>query len=90
MHGLKKWLDRSVPAQALLIFLLLAGATELIRPGLPVAQWLVQSVLWTAFCVLLVVVRRRQDRKERRAREHGGAGVPRAAGDRTPAGVARH
>ncbi|MEU3188140.1 hypothetical protein ABZ707_28685 [Streptomyces sp. NPDC006923] len=59
---MKRWLDRSVPAQAVLLLLLVAGATKLIRPELSTPHWLVQSVVWTAFAMVFVLIRRRQDR----------------------------
>jgi hypothetical protein len=62
MRTIRNWLDRSVAAQALLAFLLAAGAIRLISPELPVAQWLIRSAFYSAIGLTVVLVRRRQDR----------------------------
>jgi hypothetical protein len=62
MYRLKQLLDRSVAAQAVLVFVLAAGVTRLISPHRPVAVWLFNSAFYTAMGVVFVIVRRRRDR----------------------------
>ncbi|MER5447997.1 hypothetical protein ABT065_20610 [Streptomyces sp. NPDC002764] len=61
MSALKRRLDRSLTAQAVLAFLLALAITALFsRPDEHPASWLLRSVLYTGFGVVFMVVQRRR------------------------------
>lgn len=60
MRALKRWLDRSLIAQGVLIFLLGVGITALYRRDDHPAWWVIQSVLYTAIAVAVLVAQRRR------------------------------
>lgn len=63
MRSFKRWLDRSLTAQAVLIFLVCVGVTALTRwDGNPVL-WIVRGVLYTAIAVAFIAVQRRRARR---------------------------
>ncbi|MFH8487453.1 hypothetical protein [Streptomyces longisporoflavus] len=60
MRALKRWLDRSLVAQAALIFLLGTGATALFRRNEHPVVWVTQGVLYSAIVIAFVAVQRRK------------------------------
>ncbi|MFJ8977027.1 hypothetical protein [Streptomyces sp. NPDC102282] len=60
MHSLKLWLDRSLAAQAVMIFALGTGLTALFRQGSHPLVWVVQGALYTAISVGILAVQRRR------------------------------
>ncbi|AYL40320.1 hypothetical protein ACFTZ8_09720 [Streptomyces fungicidicus] len=60
MRALKRRLDRSLTAQAVLIFALGVGVTALFRPEGPPIRWLVNSGIYTAVALVFLVVQRRR------------------------------
>ncbi|MEU6354520.1 hypothetical protein ABZ896_35225 [Streptomyces sp. NPDC047072] len=60
MRSLKRWLDRSLTAQAVVIFLLGVGVNALIRRDSHPALWVFQALLYTAVALAFVVVQRRR------------------------------
>lgn len=60
MRVLKRWLDHSPTAQAVLVFLLGMGANALFRRNEHPVIWVVQAVLCTAIVIAFLAVRRRR------------------------------
>ncbi|CAL9661550.1 hypothetical protein [Streptomyces sp. enrichment culture] len=60
MLSLKRLLDRSLAAQAILTFLLVLGITGVIRRDEHPAVWLFQSALYTGIAVAVLAVQRRR------------------------------
>ncbi|MEU3853763.1 hypothetical protein [Streptomyces sp. NPDC029554] len=60
MLSLKRLLDRSLTAQAILTFLLVLGITGLIRRDEHPAVWLFHSALYTGIAVAILAVQRRR------------------------------
>ncbi|MFI6873644.1 hypothetical protein ACIBL6_09415 [Streptomyces sp. NPDC050400] len=60
MHRLKQRLDHSLPAQAVLVFLLGVGISALFRPGEHPALWVIKAALYTAVGITFVAVARRK------------------------------
>ncbi|KND45984.1 MULTISPECIES: hypothetical protein [Streptomyces] len=60
MLSLKRLLDRSLTAQAALVFLLGLGATALIRRNEHPAVWVFQSALYTGVALAVLTVQRRR------------------------------
>ncbi|MFB8028310.1 MULTISPECIES: hypothetical protein [unclassified Streptomyces] len=60
MHSWKLWLDRSLTAQAVLIFALGTGLTALFRQGSHPLVWVVQGAFYTAISVGILAVQRRR------------------------------
>ncbi|MFI8952484.1 hypothetical protein ACIGO6_39165 [Streptomyces sp. NPDC053750] len=60
MLSLKRLLDRSLTAQAALVFLLVLGITALIRKDQHPAVWVFQSALYTGVAVVVLAVQRRR------------------------------
>lgn len=63
MRGLKRWLDRSLTAQAVLIVLLGVGISALVRRDEPPASWVVHGVLYAAIGIAIVAAQRRRARR---------------------------
>ncbi|MFC8673162.1 hypothetical protein ACFUEN_10865 [Streptomyces griseorubiginosus] len=63
MRSFKRWLDRSLAAQAVLIFLVCVGVTALIRWDRDPVLWVVRAALYTAIAVTIVAVQRRRARR---------------------------
>ena len=63
MRCFKRWLDRSLPAQAVLILLLGVGVSALFRRGGLSVVWVIQAALCTVICVTFVAVQRRRERR---------------------------
>ena len=62
MRSFKRWLDRSLTAQAVLIFLVCVGVTALIRWDRNPVLWVIRGVLYTAVAVTFMAVQRRRAR----------------------------
>lgn len=60
MRALKRRLDRSLTAQAVLIFVLTAAVTALLRPDEHPAWWAVKGALYTGIAMAFVVAQRRK------------------------------
>ena len=60
MRSFKRWLDRSLAAQAVVIFLLGVGVTALFRQGRHPVLWVIQGAFYTAISVAVLVVQRRR------------------------------
>jgi hypothetical protein len=60
VRSFKRWLDRSLAAQAVLIFLLGAGVSALFRRGGLSVVWVIQAALCTGICITFVAVQRRR------------------------------
>ncbi|MES4901832.1 MULTISPECIES: hypothetical protein [unclassified Streptomyces] len=60
MRGLKRWLDRSLTAQAALIVLLGVGISALVRRDEPPASWVVHGVLYAGVGIAIVAAQRRR------------------------------
>lgn len=60
MRAFKRRLDRSLPAQAVLIIVLGAGVTALFRPDEHPVVWVIQGVLYGAIAMTVVAVQRRK------------------------------
>ncbi|MFI9152379.1 hypothetical protein [Streptomyces sp. NPDC053367] len=60
MLSLKRLLDRSLTAQAILVFLLGLGITALIRRNEHPAVWVLQSALYTGVAIAVLAVQRRK------------------------------
>ncbi|MFI6088301.1 hypothetical protein [Streptomyces sp. NPDC051218] len=60
MRAFKLWLDRSLAAQTILIFLLGVGVTAGFRRDEHPAVWLVQGTLYAAIATVFVAVQRRR------------------------------
>ncbi|MEU0407209.1 hypothetical protein ABZ307_05175 [Streptomyces griseorubiginosus] len=60
MRSLKRWLDRSLTAQAVLIFLVCLGVTALVHWDWNPVLWMVRGVLYTAIAVTFIAVQRRR------------------------------
>ncbi|MFF1308331.1 hypothetical protein [Streptomyces sp. NPDC058307] len=60
MRSFKRWLDRSLAAQAVLIFLLGVGASALFRRGDHPVFWVVQAAFYAAITIGFVAVQRRR------------------------------
>jgi len=63
VRSFKRWLDRSLAAQAVLIFLLGVGVSALFRRGGLSVVWVIQAALCTVICVTFVAVQRRRERR---------------------------
>ncbi|MEV0253736.1 hypothetical protein AB0H82_05585 [Streptomyces sp. NPDC050732] len=60
MHGLKRWLDRSLFAQALLLFPPGVGITALFRPDAHPVRWLIQGAIYTGAALACLAFQRRR------------------------------
>ncbi|MET7692067.1 hypothetical protein ABZT06_29495 [Streptomyces sp. NPDC005483] len=60
MRSFKRWLDRSLTAQAVVIFLLGVGVTALFRQGRHPVLWVIQGAFYAAISVTVLVVQRRR------------------------------
>ncbi|WP_336319825.1 hypothetical protein [Streptomyces lavendofoliae] len=60
MRAFKRWLDRSLTAQAVMIFLLGVGITALFRRHEHPVWWAIHSALYTAVAVTVLAVQRRR------------------------------
>ncbi|MFC8226159.1 hypothetical protein [Streptomyces sp. NPDC057287] len=60
MHSSKLWLDRSLAAQAVVVFALGTGITALLRQGSHPLVWVVQAALYTAVTIGFLAVQRRR------------------------------
>ncbi|MGW6057642.1 hypothetical protein [Streptomyces sp. NPDC055189] len=60
MRAFKRWLDRSLAAQAVVIFVLGVGITALFRRNEHPVVWVIQGMLYTAIAVTIVAVQRRK------------------------------
>ncbi|MFB4421642.1 hypothetical protein C5F59_011175 [Streptomyces sp. QL37] len=60
MRALKLWLDRSLTAQAVLIFVLGVGANALFRRDGHLGWWVVQTAVFTAVAIAIVAAQRRR------------------------------
>ncbi|MEU6674371.1 hypothetical protein [Streptomyces sp. NPDC046853] len=60
MRAFKRWLDRSLAAQAVLICLLGIGITALFRRDEHPVIWVIQGVLYAAIAIAFVAVQRRK------------------------------
>ncbi|MEW1928201.1 MULTISPECIES: hypothetical protein [unclassified Streptomyces] len=60
MRAFKRWFDRSLTAQAVLIFLLGVGVTALFRRDEHPVVWVIQGVLYAAIVIAFVAVQRRR------------------------------
>ncbi|MFF3643359.1 hypothetical protein [Streptomyces sp. NPDC002564] len=60
MHALKRLLDRSLLAQALVVFPLCVGAVALFRPDAHPVGWVVQAALYTAVAFTVLGLQRRR------------------------------
>lgn len=60
MRAFKRWLDRSLTGQAVLIFLLGVGVTALYRKDEHPVWWVVQGVLYAAVAIAVLAVQRRK------------------------------
>ncbi|MDV6287217.1 hypothetical protein R2F25_01210 [Streptomyces sp. UP1A-1] len=60
MLSLKRLLDRSTTAQAILVFLLALGITALFRRGEHPAVWVFQSAFYTGIAITVLAVQRRR------------------------------
>ncbi|MGW2637035.1 hypothetical protein [Streptomyces sp. NPDC001348] len=60
MHALRRWFDRSLTAQAVMLFLIAVGVTALFRRDEHPVSWMLHSVLYTAIAVSMVAVQRRR------------------------------
>ncbi|WP_282794239.1 hypothetical protein [Streptomyces sp. CC224B] len=60
MHGLKRWLDHSLFAQALLIFPLGVAVTALFRQDAHPVRWLVQGAIYTGAALACLTFQRRR------------------------------
>ncbi|MFI1567141.1 hypothetical protein ACH4ZX_29530 [Streptomyces sp. NPDC020490] len=60
MRALNRRLERSLTAQALMVFVPALGITALVRRNEHPAVWVVQSVLYTAIAVAFLAVQRRR------------------------------
>ncbi|CAM5696368.1 hypothetical protein SALBM135S_01950 [Streptomyces alboniger] len=60
MRALKRRLDRSLIAQAVLIFAVTAAVTVLLRPDEHPAWWVLKGVLYTSIAMAFVVAQRRK------------------------------
>ncbi|MEU7280195.1 hypothetical protein AB0A69_15625 [Streptomyces sp. NPDC045431] len=60
MHAFKRWLDRSLIAQALLIFLVVLGVRAAVDREEHPVWWVVQGVLYTAVAVAVIAAQRRK------------------------------
>lgn len=63
MRSFKRWLDRSLTAQAALIFLVCVGVTALIHQDRDPVVWVVRAALYTAIAVTIIAVQRRRARR---------------------------
>ncbi|MDX3224370.1 hypothetical protein [Streptomyces sp. ME19-01-6] len=63
MYGLKRWLDRSLTAQAALIVALGVGISAVVRRGEHPASWVVHGVLYAAIGIAVVAAQRRRGRR---------------------------
>ncbi|GGM22829.1 hypothetical protein GCM10010129_79000 [Streptomyces fumigatiscleroticus] len=60
MGSLKRRLDHSLTAQAVLIFLLVMGSTALLRRDEHPLVWVIQGAIYAAICTAFVAVQRRR------------------------------
>ncbi|MEU0074926.1 hypothetical protein ABZ027_36150 [Streptomyces sp. NPDC006332] len=60
MRAFKRWLDRSLTAQAVLVFLLGLGISALLRRDDHPVLWVIQSAIYTGIAIAFVAVRRRR------------------------------
>ncbi|MEU3742328.1 hypothetical protein AB0E78_35360 [Streptomyces sp. NPDC032198] len=60
MRAFKRWLDRSLTAQAVLIFALGVGVTALFRPDEHPLVWVIQGALYATIAVVVVALQRRK------------------------------
>ncbi|MGI5484693.1 hypothetical protein [Streptomyces lavendofoliae] len=60
MRAFKRWLDRSLTAQAVMIFLLGVGITALFRRNEHPVWWAIQGALYTAVVITVLAVQRRR------------------------------
>ncbi|MGW0845322.1 hypothetical protein ACWD26_35355 [Streptomyces sp. NPDC002787] len=60
MRSFKRWLDRSLTLQAVLVFLMGMGVNALFRRDEHPVWWVVQSVLYTAIIVAFLAMNRRK------------------------------
>lgn len=60
MRSFKRWLDRSLTAQTVVIFLLAVGITALFRRDEHPVRWVVQGLLYTVIALGFLVVQRRR------------------------------
>lgn len=63
MRSLKRWLDRSLTAQAVLLFIVCVGVTALIRWDRDPVLWVIRGALYTVVAVAFMAVQRRRARK---------------------------
>jgi peptidoglycan/LPS O-acetylase OafA/YrhL len=71
VRSFKRWLDRSLAAQAVLIFLLGVGASALFRRGDHPVFWVVQAALYAAIAITFVAVQRRRTSRAAGTDPHG-------------------
>jgi len=63
VRSFKRWLDRGLTAQAVLVFLVCVGVTALIRWDRDPVVWVVRGALFTAVTMTFVAVQRRRARR---------------------------
>ncbi|MEV0097326.1 hypothetical protein [Streptomyces sp. NPDC050738] len=60
MRAFKLWLDRSLPAQAVLVLVLAVGINALFRQGESPVRWLTQGAAYAAVAIAILAVQRRR------------------------------
>ncbi|MFF0161595.1 hypothetical protein ACFYRY_29240 [Streptomyces sp. NPDC005263] len=60
MRAFKRWLDRSLTAQAVLLFLLCLGLSALLRRDDHPVLWVIQAVIYAGIAIAFVAARRRR------------------------------